>query len=120
MRKKEKIKIQELIGKAKSNNHHEAYISLDRNRNYRIGVAARTMPLKTQIFIEILVYLPNTGKVDLQDLKRKLAFLEELQKRNYSLQYQEGNFIACETEVSPKKLEEEYKTIKMLTRHVHS
>lgn len=114
MRRNEKINIQELVEKAKSNAHHEAYVSLDRNRNYRVGAIARTMPLKPQIFIEILVYLPKSGKVDLQDLKRKIAFLEELQKRNYSLLYQEGNFIVCEIEVPANKLKEEYKTVKML------
>lgn len=116
MRKNEKINIQELVGKAKSNEHHEAYVSLDRNRNYRVGVIARAISLKPKILIKILVYLPNSGKVNLQDLKRKIAFLEELQKRNYSLLYQEGNFIACEIEVSANKLREECKTIKMLTR----
>lgn len=118
MRKNEKINIQALVRKAKSNEHREAYINLDKDRNYRIGVIARTAHLKSQVFIEILVYLPNYGQVDLLDLKRKVTFLEELQKRNYSLLYQEGNLIVCENEVSANKLTEEYKTIKMLTRKV--
>lgn len=115
MRKNEKINIQSLVRKAKSNEHREAYVSLDKNKNYRIGIVARTTPLKSQVFIEILVYLSNYGQVDLLDLKRKIAFLEELQKRNYSLLHQEDNFIVCENEVSANKLKEEYKMIKMLT-----
>lgn len=118
MENTEKINIQALVRKAKSNEHREAYISLDKSRKYRIGVVARTTPLKSQVSIEIIVYLPNHGQVDLLDLKRKVTFLEELQKRNYSLLYQEGNLIVCENEVSANKLTEEYKTVKMLTRKV--
>jgi len=120
MSRNERINIQALIRKARSDDYHEAYVNLERDKNCRIGVVARTLTPKSQLFIEILVYLPNFGKVDLQDLKRKVAFLEELQKRKYSLMYQEGNFVVCEAKVSANNVKEEYKAIRMLTRKVLS
>ncbi|MBS7614635.1 hypothetical protein KEJ18_02725 [Candidatus Bathyarchaeota archaeon] len=120
MSRNERINIQALIRKARSNDHHEAYVNLERNQNCRIGVVARTAPLESQLFIEILVYLPSFGKVDLQDLKRKVVLLEELQKRKYFLTYQEGNLVVCEAKVSANNVKEEYEAIKKLTRKVFS
>ncbi|MEM2129948.1 MAG: hypothetical protein QXZ70_05055 [Candidatus Bathyarchaeia archaeon] len=78
------------------------------------------MSSESRVYIEVLVYLLSHGEVDLQDLKKKVTFLEELQKRKYSLVYQEDNFVACETEISASNVKEEYETIRMLARNFHS
>jgi hypothetical protein len=116
MRKGGGLNIQKMLKEAESSENQEVYFSIDKNRNCRIGVIARSTRSKSpRFFIEVIVCLfPNYGKVDLQSLKREIAFLEELHKRNYSLTCQDGNYISCEMEVSINNLAEEYRAIKML------
>jgi hypothetical protein len=107
-----------LIEEAKASEHREAYKTLDRNLNFRIGIGVRLEPPDAlSFFVEILIYLcPPFSKADLRVLEKCLACLKELQVRNYSLTCQDGNCISCEKAVPSKQLAEEHTAVKSLIK----
>jgi hypothetical protein len=109
-----------LIEGAKASVHMEAYKTLDRNLNFRIGIGVRLKPPDApSFFVEILIYLcPTFSKADLSVLEKSLACLKKLQIRNYSLTCQDGNCISCEKAVPSKQLVEEYSAVKSLIKKV--
>jgi hypothetical protein len=118
LKENKKFDIKMLIEEAKASEHREAYRTLDRNLNFRIGIGVRlTPPDAPSFFVEILIYLcPTFSKADLRVLEKCLACLQELQVRNYSLTCQDGNCISCEKAVPSKELTEEYTVVKLLIK----
>ena len=109
-----------LLEEAKTSEHREAYKTLDRNPNFRIGIGVRlTSPNAPSFFVEILVYLcPTLSNADLAVLEKSLTCLKELQARNYSLTCQDGNCISCEKTTPIQKLAEEHVAVKSLTKTI--
>ena len=109
-----------LIEGAKDSEHMEAYKTLDRKQNFRIGIGVRLKPSDApSFFVEILIYLcPTFNKADLRVLEKSLEFLKKLQVRNYSLICQDGNCISSEKAVLSKQLAEEYSAVKSLIKKV--
>jgi hypothetical protein len=107
-----------LLEEAKTSEHQEAYRTLERNPNYRIGVGVRlTPPNPPSFFVEILIYLcPNFSNADLDTLEKSLTCLKELKARNYALTCQDGNCVSCETLVLAPNLAEEYSKVKALMK----
>jgi hypothetical protein len=105
-----------LMEAAKASDHGEAYRTLDKNPNFRIGVGARlTPPNPPYFFVEIVIYLcPSFRNADLTVLEKGLACLKELKSENYTLTCQDGSCVSCETTVPLARLAEEYDKVKTL------
>jgi hypothetical protein len=105
-----------LLEEAKTSVHQEAYRTLERNPNYRIGLGVRlTPPTPPYFFVEILIYLCRSfSNADLDALEKSLTCLKELKARNYALTCQDGNCVSCEAAVSAPDLTEEYAKVKAL------
>jgi len=114
MKKLRATDIQALAKEAENSEHKEAYRVLSKDNNCRIGVGARLAPSgQLSFFIEVLVYLfTEPSEIDLPLLERKLEFLEELEKRGYSLACQDDSCISCEIIIAPRNLASECETIR--------
>ncbi|MBT0158811.1 AsnC family protein [Candidatus Bathyarchaeota archaeon A05DMB-2] len=111
-----------LLKEAEASEHKEAYRTLERNPNYRIGVGVRLIPPNPpNFFVEILIYLcPSFSNADLDALERSLTCLKELKGRNYALTCQDGNCISCEASLPKQRLAEEYADVKALMKNSFS
>ncbi len=111
-----------LLEEAKNAEHKEAYRTLEKNQNYRIGIGVRLTLLNTpSFFIEILLYLcPNSNNVNLKTLEKNLTCLKTLQTRNYTLTCQDDNCISCEKTTPTQNLTKEYTTVKALLTTIFS
>lgn len=117
MKKTTLIDAAALLEKAKTFEHQEAYRTLERNLDYRIGVGVRLTPKSPSFFVEIMIYLcPSLGNVDLNALEKSLACLKELKARNYVLTCQDDNCVLCEAAVTASNLINEYVKVKVLLK----
>jgi hypothetical protein len=107
-----------LLEEAKTSEHQEAYRTLERNPNYRIGVGVRLTPSNSpSFFVEVMVYLcPSFGNADLNVLEHSLTCLKKLKARNYVLTCQDGNCVSCEATVTAPDLPEECGKVKALMK----
>jgi hypothetical protein len=112
------ININELVQKAKASADRESYCVLHRGKGFRIGVGARvTSPNTPSFFVEAIIALADESKeVDLQRLEKVLDMLKKLKAKNYSLAYEDGNCVSCEATKECQSLEEEYSSLKILTK----
>jgi hypothetical protein len=111
-----------LMEAAKDSRDKEAYKLLEKSPLYRIGVGARTnSPNLPSFFIEVIVRLSTeNGEVSLPRLQKTLHMLKELQKRGYSLTYQDDNSISCEIATSIHEISQECETAKSLVNRKKS
>jgi hypothetical protein len=118
MKKNTPIDGTSLLEEAKTSEHQEAYRTLEKNSNYRIGVGVRlTQPKSPSFFVEILVYLcSGSSNADLAALEKSLACLKELKARNYALTCQDNNCVSCEAAVTASNLIKEYVKVKALMK----
>jgi hypothetical protein len=116
MNKTKPLDTAEILKEAKTSEHGEAYRTLDKNQNFRIGVGVRlTPPNPPSFFVEILIYLcPSFRNADLTVLEKSLTCLKELKAKNYTLTCQDGNCVSCEATVDSESLAEEYGKVKAL------
>jgi hypothetical protein len=116
MKGNEPLNAKVLLEEAKASEHGEAYRTLDKNSNFRIGIGVRLTPShQPSFFVEILIHLcPNFRNADLDLLEKSLTCLKELKERNYALTCQDGNCVSCEATVSAAKLVKEYDKVKAL------
>jgi hypothetical protein len=114
MKENELLNAEVLLEEAKASEHGEAYRTLDKNPNFRIGVGVRLTPFHPpSFFVEILFHLcPSFRNADLDVLEKSLTCLKELKARNYTLTCQDGNCVSCEATVSAAKLIKEYYKVK--------
>jgi hypothetical protein len=119
MKKKTVLDTAALLETAEASENQEAYRTLERNPNYRIGVGVRMAPPNPPtFFVEILIYLcPSFSNLDLDALEKSLTCLKELKERNYILTCQDGNCVSCEATVPASSLAEEYANAKMLMKN---
>lgn len=122
MKETKPLDTETLLEEAKNAEHKEAYQTLDKNQNYRIGIGVRLTPFNTpSFFIEILLYLcPNSNNVNLKTLEKHVTCLKKLQTRNYTLTCQDDNCISCEKTTPAQNITKEYKTIKALMATIFS
>jgi hypothetical protein len=120
MKETKTLEVKALLEEAKASEHREAYKTLDRNPNFRIGIGVRLTPPNTpSFFVEILVYLcPSLSDADLTVLEKSLTCLKRLQARNFSLTCQDGNCVSCEKTTPVQNLPEEYAAVKSLTEAI--
>ena len=117
MNASEPLNVNALLEEAKTSEHGEAYRTLDKNSNFRIGIGVRLTPPKASFFVEILIYLcPSFRNADLAVLEKSLICLKELKVRHYALTCQDGNCVSCEATVSAVNLVEEYGEVKALMK----
>jgi len=113
-----------LIEEAKTSRDKEAYKLLEKTLSYRIGVGARIdSPNPPSFFIEVIVkFSTEDSEVNLPRLEKTLRLLKALQTRGYSLTYQDGNSISCETTTSINLISQEYDATKSIInrRKAHS
>ncbi len=109
---------EELLKEAGASEHQEAYHTIEKTINYRIGVGVRlNMPNPPHFFVEILLYLaPGNDRVDVTHLKKSVRALKQLQTRYSSMVFQDGNCISCEREVASERLEKECEMDKALMK----
>jgi hypothetical protein len=107
-----------LAEQAKASIHKETYRLLEKNHAYRIGVGARAnLPDASSFFVEVIINLsPKNGEVDLWRLEKTLSCLKKLKTKGYSLTYEDGNCISCETTKPIQNLNEEYTALKSLKK----
>jgi hypothetical protein len=107
-----------LLKEAEASEHGEAYVTLTRSSNYRIGVGVRISSSDTpSFFIEIIIYLClGSVRADLSLLQKSLSCLKRLQARKYSISYQNDNCIICEKTLSIQNLYREYETANLLVK----
>ena len=105
-----------LMEEAKTSRNKEAYKMLEKTPSYRIGVGARVdSPNPTSFFIEVIVKLSTEhDEVNLPRLEKILRLLKALQKRGYSLTYQDGNSISCEKTTSIHEISQECNATKSI------
>ncbi len=122
MKENKPVDAKTLLKEAKASQHNEAYRTLEKTQNSRIGIGVRlTTPNTPSFFTEILLYLcPNSTNVNLKTLEKNLTCLKALQARNYVLTCQDDNCISCEKATPIQKLTEEYTTIKALIKTIFS
>jgi hypothetical protein len=120
LKKSKPLEIKALLEEARASGHGEAFKTLERNPNCRVGVGARLpSPGGPTFFIEILIYLcPSSSEADLQALEKSLKCLKELQARNYSLTCQDDNCVSCEATVPERSLAAEYEAVNSLIKSV--
>ena len=109
-----------LAKQAQNSKEKEAYQQLEKTQTYRIGVGARANPPAPSFFVEIIINLSTeNGEVDLQHLEKTLKCLKALKARRYTLTYEDGNCISCETSTAIQSPHEEYLVIKALMQQAH-
>jgi len=110
-----------MLAKQAQNSKEEAYVQLDKTQIYRIGVGARVNPPSTSsFFMEVIIKLSaENDEVDLQRLENTLACLKALKARGYTLAYENGNCISCETTTAVQHPKEEYQAIKAVMQEAH-
>jgi hypothetical protein len=120
MKQNRLIGVAALLEEAKASEHQEAYQTLERTVNYRIGRGVRLKPPNPpSFFVEILIYLaPDNGKVDLRILEKSVSALRELQERGFRALFQDDNCLSCETQVPAKRLTAEYELDKALMKNI--
>ena len=120
MKQNTPIGVAALLEEAKASEHKEAYQTLERTVNYRIGRGVRlTPPNPPSFFVEILIYLaPDNGKVDLRVLEKSVSALRELQERGFRALFQDDNCLSCEAQVPAERLTAEYELDKALMKNI--
>lgn len=115
---KMRINTNALLKEAESSEHKEAYQTLDKTQNFRIGIGVRlTPPNPPSFFIEVLIHLySNSDAFDLKQMESSLTCLKELQARNYILTHQDDNCFSCEKVTPAQNLAEEYEAVKSLLK----
>ncbi len=111
-----RINTKNLSEKAKASKDKEAYKLLERTLAYRIGVGSRITSSDTPTyFVEIVINLgKGDDKVDVTHLEKARICLKDLKSLNYSLTYEEGNSITCETTKTAEELNDEYQAVKQV------
>ena len=111
-----------LLEEAETSEHQEAYRTLERRLNYRIGVGVRITPPKLpSFFVEVIIYLcPSFEIADLDVLEKSLACLKKLKAKQYTVTCQDNNCLSCETMVPAPNLAEEYREIQTLMKESFS
>jgi hypothetical protein len=106
---------------AQSSIEKEAYVQLEKTGMYRIGVGARANQSNAStFFVEVLINLSAENKeVDLQQMEDIVACLKALKLRGYSLTYEDGNCISCETKTAVEDPSQEYRIVKTLMQKAH-
>ncbi len=105
---------------AAQSKHKETYHLLEKNQAYRIGVGARAkMPTPPSFFVEAIINMATDGEVNLIQLERILQCLKTLKDRGYTLTYEDGNCISCETTTPIQDADKEYRAIKTLLQSAH-
>jgi hypothetical protein len=119
LKKAEPIDTEKLLKEAKTAEHKEAYMIVERNETFRVGVGARANSLEEPpFFIEVNIRLSEeTGEVNLLKLSRALKCLKSLQAKGYSLTYQDGTCISCEKAKDIQNLTEEYNEVISLLKN---
>jgi len=109
-----------LLEEAKASEHKEAYQTLMRSTNYRIGAGARRTPSNTtSFFVEVIICLcPCNNKADLEVLEKTLSCLKKLEARRYSLSCEDDNHISCEATVPAPNLAQEYDKVRALMKAI--
>jgi len=120
MTKDSPVDAKALVKEAENAEHKETFKQLQRSKTFRVGIGARTETPKPSFFIEIIINLaPGSSEVDLRHLEKTVKCLKALQARKYTLTYQDGNCIACETALEAKNLTQEYTaTTTLLKKHL--
>ncbi len=85
----------------------EAYLLLEKNSCFRIGVGVRAdSPNASIFFVEIVLSLSSeNAEVYLGRLEKVLGCLKKLQTRGYTLSYEDGNCVSCEKPVQDPNAE---------------
>jgi hypothetical protein len=111
------IDTEALAKEAKTSRDKESYRLLEKTPFYRIGMGARADSANSfSFFLEIVIKLSaENNEVDLQHFEKTLCLLKSLQKRGYSLTYQD-NSISCETTRSFNELSKEYAYTKSMIK----
>ncbi len=106
-----KIDTSKLREKANNDELKEAYETVERMDNYKIGAGARIeKPEQMTFFLEVVIPLcGENGDLEMIGLKTKMALLEKLESSGYSLRCEKDNSIICEKDISESEIEEEYK-----------
>ena len=114
------INVEALVAEAESSEHKEAYTTLNRAANFRIGIGARiASPNRPSFFIEILIHLSHdSNEADLHVLEKSLALLKALQARGFKTVFQGDNWVSCEAQVSNENLTTEYEWATSLVQSV--
>ncbi len=108
------IDTSKLRKKANTDELKEAYETLHRSDNYRIGAGVRTNKLEEKMifFLEVVIPLcKEAGDLKLDDLKAKVDLLEKFEISGYSLRCEKDNTIICERKIAENKVKEEYKRL---------
>ena len=116
------ISTRDLTREARESSHSESYHVLKRTDHYRIGAGAVLKSSgRADFYVEVLIGLcaPSTTTI-LLDLERKLHFAKELEARHYSLDCQDGSYIACEKTIPERNLATEYDEINALALTIFS
>jgi len=106
-----KIDTSKLREKANAKDLKEAYETIDRKDNYRIGAGVRMgKPEQLSFFLEVVIPLFSSDcDITLDDLKSKINLLENFENCGYSLRCEKDNSIICEKDIPESEIEEEYK-----------
>ena len=107
-----------LLEEAETSENQEAYRTLERHMNCRIGVGVRLTPPKSpSFFVEVIIYLcPSFEIADLDVLEKSLACLKKLKVKQYTAICQDSNCISCEAAVTGRNLAKEYREIQALMK----
>lgn len=116
MNQNKPINTKVLIEEAQNSKDKETYKLLEKTQSYRIGVGARVdSPASLSLFIEVIIKLSTENtKVDLPRLNKILISLEALQKKGYTLTYQDDNSISCEKKAAVHEISQEHAAAKSI------
>ena len=91
----------------------EAYETLERSKEYRVGAGIRTnRSEKVHFFLEIVIPLcDEDSRFDIGRLRSKLGVLEDFEDVGYSLRCEKDNSVICEKCIREDELEDEYKDL---------
>ena len=118
MTKPKPIDTKNMAEEARTSKLKETYRLLEKNQTYRIGVGARAnLPETSSFFVEVVLNLAaENGEVDVARLEKILAFLKAIKARGYSLTFEDGNCISCETTAAVENPSEEYFALKTMMK----
>lgn len=103
----------ELRLKASSDDLKEAYETVFKGEDYRIGAGVRvSQPEETKFFLEVIVPLCREDReLNIPELRSKLDLLEKFENFGYTLRCEKDNSIICEKMVREDDLESEYEEL---------
>ncbi|MFP4141953.1 MAG: hypothetical protein ACLFSM_06625 [Thermoplasmata archaeon] len=111
------IDTSELKKNASKDELKEAYQTVNKGDNYKIGAGARIIdkPENMTFFLEVVLSLcEKEHELDLKELRSKLEVLESFDSLGYKLKCENDKTVICEKNILESEIKREYENLERI------